>query len=87
MNGVPNADIQDIKRQLHKIQQEVGTIHSRFNSLEAGLEDKIELAMRRRMDVQGKQGREISGWVISLISFGLFIVFSLVSIAFQLWGS
>lgn len=92
--NTPQSDIAEIKRQLRSVSQEVAAISSsqttiinRLDGLEGGLEDRIELALRRRMDHQGRTGREVSNWVISIVSFGLFVVFGLVTIAFQIWGS
>lgn len=64
-------DLADIKGQLREMRDDLHDLRAEFRALKSGLDDDIELAIRRRMDHSGKSTREQIAWVIGIIAFAL----------------
>jgi hypothetical protein len=99
-NGVPQSEILEIKRQIGAVEESVNRLYTaqavtnervqhvneRVGLLRDQFRAEVRSAVADQLSTTGKERRDVSAWVIGLVSFGLVVVFSLIQLAIQLWG-
>lgn len=86
MADIPRSDLSEIKTQLKGLADDVSGLRAEFRALQSGLDDDIELAVRRRLDHAGKSSRDQTAWLIMIITAVFSVAFGFATIALGIWG-